>query len=370
MSNEKISLSFTDGSSDKVYQAELIEVDGGFNVNFQYGRRGKPLQSGTKTKTPIPYKDAKKIYDKLVQSKTSKGYLLEETGIEYAETEKAGESTDFKPQLLNTINEENLEEVFKYFPKVFMQTKHDGERRGASITSLEIIASNRRGLRVGLQKPIKDALEKLKDGGFIDTEIDTEDMGGHLVVFDVLKFKGLDIKENPFSERVNYLNQLGEEIKSKKLDNALKVDSPTIADSLEKVKAFVERARSKNEEGVVFKNGDSNYYEGRPSSGGDALKLKFVESATLRVASISEGKRSVSIEINDNGNWVSVGKCTIPANQDMPNQGELIEVDYLYAIKDGALFQPIYKGKRSDLDESAAIISQLKYKKGITGTFN
>ena len=39
MSNEKISLSFTDGSSDKVYQAELKEVDGGFNVTFQYGRR-------------------------------------------------------------------------------------------------------------------------------------------------------------------------------------------------------------------------------------------------------------------------------------------------------------------------------------------
>ena len=43
--------------------------------------------------------------------------------------------------------------------------------------------------------------------------------------------------------------------------------------------------------------------------------------------------------------------------------GELIEVDYLYAIKDGALFQPIYKGKRPDLDETAAVISQLKYKK-------
>ena len=53
MSNEKISLSFTDGSSDKVYQAELKEVDGGFNVTFQYGRRGKPLQSGTKTTPPV-----------------------------------------------------------------------------------------------------------------------------------------------------------------------------------------------------------------------------------------------------------------------------------------------------------------------------
>ena len=114
---------------------------------------------------------------------------------------------------------------------------------------------------------------------------------------------------------------------------------------------------------LFLKNGDATYNEGRPSSGGNALKLKFVESATLRVSSITEGKRSVSIEINDNGIWISVGKCTVPANQDIPNPGELIEVDYLYAIKDGALFQPIYKGKRNDLDETAAVISQLKYKK-------
>ena len=363
MKNEKISLSFTEGSSDKVYQAELKEVDGGFNVTFQYGRRGKPLQSGTKTKTPATYDDAKKIYDKLVLSKTSKGYAPEDSSVEYAETEKAGESTDFKPQLLNPINNENLEELFNNFSRVYMQTKHDGERRGASINNSEIIASNRKGLRVGLQKPIQDALEKLKDGGFIDTEIDSEDMGDHLVIFDVLKFKGLETKENSFSDRVTYLEKLGEEIKSKKLDNALKVDYPTIADSLEKIKDFVESAKSKNEEGVVFKNGDSIYNEGRQSSGGNALKLKFVESATLRVSSITEGKSSVSIEINDNGNWKSVGKCTIPANQDIPNPGELIEVEYLYALKHGALFQPIYKGKRSDLNETAAVISQLKYKK-------
>ena len=42
MSNEKISLSFTDGSSDKVYQAELKEVDGGFNVEEVPGRLQPP----------------------------------------------------------------------------------------------------------------------------------------------------------------------------------------------------------------------------------------------------------------------------------------------------------------------------------------
>ena len=53
-----------------------------------------------------------------------------------------------------------------------------------------------------------------------------------IVIFDILKFKGLDAKEDTFSDRVTYLEKLGEEIKSKKIDNALKVPYPTIADSL------------------------------------------------------------------------------------------------------------------------------------------
>ena len=363
MSNEEVALSFAEGGSDKIYQAQLTEVAEGFTVKFQYGRRGKPLRDGTKTESPVAYDKAKKIYDKLVLSKTSKGYTPIESNVTVARTDKAGEITDFQPQLLNSISMEDLETISSKFPSVLLQVKHDGERRGVRITASDIEASNRKSLRVVIQQLIQDALLTLKENGYVDTVIDAEDMGDHLVAFDVLKFKGKDLKGVNFIERAKHLEELKEEIKRKNLDDAIKVENPTVADSYEQIKNFIESARANNEEGVVIKNGLATYNIGRPSSGGNALKLKFVESATVRVASISNGKRSVSLEIKEKDKWKEVGKCTIPSNKEIPNTGDLIEVDYLYAIKNGALFQPIYKGKRLDLNEAAADISQLKYKK-------
>ena len=366
MSNENVSLFFSEGGSDKIYQAQLTEVEGGFTVTFQYGRRGKPLRDGTKTESPVPYDKAKKIYDKLVLSKTSKGYALGESGVAFAGTENAGEETDFKPQLLNPIKEEDIEAVLAKFQQVFLQIKYDGERRGVNITRNHIEGANRKGLRTGLQQPIQDALEILKAAGHVGTEIDTEDMGDHLIIFDVLGLKGTNTKEEQFQSRANHLQTLKNEIKDKGLQDVLKVEIPTFADSAAVIKDFVSTARANNEEGVVFRNGNAIYSIGRPNSGGNALKLKFVESATVRILAISKGKRSVALEINDNGEWKSVGKCTIPSSHDVPNPGDLAEVEYLYANKSGALYQPVYKGKRTDLDERAAVISQLKYKKDLS----
>ncbi len=74
MSTENISLYFKDDKSDKVYNATLEKSDGLFIVNFAYGKRDGNLKAGTKTKEPVAYDKAKAIYDKLVKSKTDKGY--------------------------------------------------------------------------------------------------------------------------------------------------------------------------------------------------------------------------------------------------------------------------------------------------------
>ena len=73
MSEERITLYYREGTSDKVYQASVEQASGGWIVNFAYGRRGAALQSGTKTTTPVSYGQAKTIYDKLVREKTGKG---------------------------------------------------------------------------------------------------------------------------------------------------------------------------------------------------------------------------------------------------------------------------------------------------------
>ena len=71
---KKIQLSFKDAKSDKVYHVSLEKSSKLFVVNFAYGKRGGNLKEGTKTPKPVAYDKALKIYDKLVKSKTDKGY--------------------------------------------------------------------------------------------------------------------------------------------------------------------------------------------------------------------------------------------------------------------------------------------------------
>jgi predicted DNA-binding WGR domain protein len=70
------SLYFRSGSSDKEYHARIEEAEGGFVVNFAYGRRGSNLSTGTKTQTqtPVDYAQAAALFGKLVKEKARKGY--------------------------------------------------------------------------------------------------------------------------------------------------------------------------------------------------------------------------------------------------------------------------------------------------------
>lgn len=69
-------LVFTKGTSDKEYIVDLVEVAdnaGKYMVNFQFGRRGHKLQSGTKC-APVSWPSANAIFNDLVKEKKDKGY--------------------------------------------------------------------------------------------------------------------------------------------------------------------------------------------------------------------------------------------------------------------------------------------------------
>jgi predicted DNA-binding WGR domain protein len=67
-------LHFKEGNSDKVYEVDLCEIGGNFVVNFRYGRKGAELKEGTKTTSPVSQVEAEKVFQKLVDEKTKKGY--------------------------------------------------------------------------------------------------------------------------------------------------------------------------------------------------------------------------------------------------------------------------------------------------------
>jgi len=68
-------LGFREGTSDKVYELDIVEVaDGQYVVNFRFGRRRGSLRDGTKTPLPVSLERARAVYTALVAEKTNAGY--------------------------------------------------------------------------------------------------------------------------------------------------------------------------------------------------------------------------------------------------------------------------------------------------------
>jgi hypothetical protein len=72
-------LEYVDHRSDKVYRVKLVKTLKAnlWNVHFAYGRRHSYLTEGRKNPVPLSFELAFKEYNKLVNSKTKKGYTVE-----------------------------------------------------------------------------------------------------------------------------------------------------------------------------------------------------------------------------------------------------------------------------------------------------
>ncbi len=345
-------LYFREGSSDKIYRAAIEDRDGQYVVNFAYGRRGSTLATGTKTTSPVSLDDAQRIYDKLVREKMAKGYVLGADSLPY--TGGTRRVTDIRPQLLNAVDDpESLLEDNAYY----LQPKLDGKRLLIDKQGFEIIGINRRGIECGIPESIRQAALAIP-GNFL---IDGEAVGETLHVFDLLEIgislAGSDIREIPYRVRLVKLLNLLASAQQKGIQWV-----PTLSGETAKRQAF-EELREDRAEGVVFKRIDAPYAAGRPNSGGDHLKFKFVETASVIITAIN-AKRSVAIGVWDAGKMVPAGNVTIPADHRIPEVNEIAEVRYLYAMPgSGSLFQPIYLGVRDDIASGECSRAQLKFRR-------
>lgn len=74
--SQRTTLLYQDDKSDKVYEVDLVQVgDLLYVVNFRYGKRGKNLREGSETASALPEAEARRAFDRLVTSKTRKGYV-------------------------------------------------------------------------------------------------------------------------------------------------------------------------------------------------------------------------------------------------------------------------------------------------------
>lgn len=339
-----ISLFCREGSSDKVYQASLRESDGGWIVDFAYGKRGTALKSGTKTAAPIGFEQAAKLFDKLVNEKTAKGYTLDQNGVAYTNSEHAKDFSGYLPQLPTPIDPQLLESVLDD-SSWCLQEKKDGENRLLVVCNDQIRGVNRRGLFIDIPTSWAALL-----AGFSDCVIAGEAVGRDFFAFDLLELNGENLKDRPFSARFALLEKALAQLS----DEAVIQIVPVVTGAQKRL--FLAGILDRNGEGGVFKKLDSPVQVGKCRT---QLKHKFIESSTCIVVN-HNSQRSVGVGLLDDlGNLVQLGNVTIPENHSIPALESLAEIRYLYRFENGYFEQPCYLGPRNDLDRSDALLSQI-----------
>lgn len=347
---EKTTLYFKQGSSDKVYQVSIERKGRKFVVNFAYGRRGAHLQTGTKTLQSVDYDAAKTVYDKLVKEKKAKGYISGMNGVAYQNTDKQKQATGIHCQLLNPIEQSDLSRFIRE-PAYWMQEKLDGRRLLIQKQENIITGINKFGLSVAIAETLAKAAMVFRDDFIIDGEV----IGDVLYAFDALSLNGKSVTEQAYTDRYLHLINL---LASGQQRHIKFVESAYMPKQKQEM---LDRLKAEGKEGVVFKHLNAQYTPGRPASGVSQFKFKFCESASFIVGKVN-AKHSVSLELFDGTELVSVGNCTIQTNKEIPKPGDVVEVRYLYAFRGGCVFQPVFLGKRDDVKPEECSVDQLKFK--------
>lgn len=230
-----------------------------------------------------------------------------------------------------------------------MQEKANGERRTLLVKDGQVQGVNKLGLLVDVPESWVSEFGRL-----FSADIDGEQVGEEFFAFDLLRLGDLDLRQESFDTRYVTLESLvrGHEpvLRSLRLLEA--------SSSGPVKRARLEALGADSREGVVFKRRAAPYGAGRSN---DSLKFKFLESSTCIVVSRNQ-QRSVQIGLlsaDGRGQLVCLGNVTIPANHDVPEPGELVEVQYLYFNPGGAFEQPVYLGKRNDISREEATFAQV-----------
>lgn len=367
----QVALDYTGGGSDKVYVVQVQQNDGPAGTEYiaigYYGRRGSTLSTAEKYRG-VSQPSAQAAADRLEKEKRGKGYgtMTVAAGVRIsgmptsapvfggasapgAPTPTAAAAAakaviGIIPMRANVLDEKDLE---KYLtdPNWVAQKKYDGERAPVSIRRSGLTGTNLKGMARGMAASSEAELKKIVArpdfGDERETLVDGEELpGGVYVIYDVTTLRDNDVRKLGYDERYSALEEL--------LADNLGLLAPTAWTEADK-RAMLDQARTENWEGLMFRQIDSPYVNGRT---GFILKFKLWASCTCRVLT-ANATRSIQVAVRDEkDNEVFIGNVTVPVNQDIPDPDDLVEVRYLYAMDGGSLYQPVLLHVRTDKDEA------------------
>lgn len=371
MSNvvKRIELFFQEGSSDKVYNASIVEDDDGtFAVDVEWGRRGAPPSKGRKAQQ-VTRAVADKTFDKLVREKTGKGYeVVSDSTGPAAVAPPQGEGSGTKggaslraklgpaAQLMNPIDDDEAD-AFINDAAWGAQQKLDGNRVLLHVTDARRFGTNRNGQETSVPTDVLDGADSLPDGTILDGEL----IAGTYHVFDVLKVGDDDVTTRPYRERYERLSDELEPGFSGPLELV------ALATSTKEKRALHDKLYAASAEGIVFKKLDAPYTSGRPASAGSQRKLKFTKSADVVI--VENAGNAYRMVMKDGANWFDVGKVFSGSTNESraaidaalkKGQRVVAEVRYLYATSTFQLFQPVLVRTRDDKADVDCLKSQLQ----------
>jgi bifunctional non-homologous end joining protein LigD len=366
-----VRLFFQEGSSDKLYEADIVEDDGAYTVRVAWGRRGSKLNQGNKA-VRVSLDAATRKLESLIREKRAKGY--EEITAEVqpaAVAPPAGEGSGSRAtgqrakvghaaQLLNPIDDDELER-FLADDEMVAQQKIDGQRVLATVEEDgSVTATNRNGQRTEVPEAVLAGLALLPLGTVVDGELVGDITSGVLWLFDVLAVGGDDVRDRGFIERWSALE--GD------LEPALagRTAILPVAIGAATKRLLHDRLRAASAEGMVFKHRDAPYTSGRPTAGGPQRKHKFIKSAEVVI--LENAGNAYLMGVYDGRTLVEVGKVFAGTTNDSRaeldarlgvGQKPVVEVRYLYATAERQLYQPVFVGLRDDKDATGCGLDQL-----------
>ncbi len=346
----------------KEYLAQLIDNrDGTYTAQASFGPKGN-LRSVAVQAESVSLEVAFKAYNKVIKSKRNGSSIYsivsQSTPTEAVIASPVREVTAlYGAQLLNSIETEDEALELYSTGRYVLQQKMDGDRMSLLLKNQQVKAYNRKGQERGCPDALKEALTSIAIDG--EMYIDGEIVGDVFYAFDLLYCGNASCASLSYKKRFDLLKDM---VRAYKLGSKqFKIVLSTFPSQLFAGKAFLTNIKTFNGEGVVLKELEAPYSQGRPNSGGSQLKYKFQESSTCIVTQ-TNNQRSVALALlNHLGEELSVGNVSVPANQEIPKAGDLVEVRYLYKFEgSGSLYQPVLLGKRSDIDRSECTLAQVR----------
>jgi bifunctional non-homologous end joining protein LigD len=385
-----ISLELRNDRHSKVYNIQLEAAKGApglFVVNFQYGAIGATLNTGSKTKVPVEYDAATRIFERLIAEKSracdccGSAYVqVGSTAVAVSNPMKKAPASEpvhfpsrqsFTPELLEPLDiSPTSTEPDRYTrnDSFGAQRKYDGVRLAVDYRSPSDFGGfNRKGEPVSIPEPVLAHLRKINTPMMLDGEWIAA--SGRYVAFDLLSMFADDTRTRPYSERYQLLTVAlrtgsAPAFTANSGPDAAVIIAPLYLGTKEKTQALASEIATQGE-GLVYKKLSAPYMPGRR---GVNVKRKLWKSATVRICAKvkDDGKNSFAVEVQTApGKWYNVGTVTCTKSATLPMIGTFRECRYLYLGVGNRLYQPIDCGQRFDVDNSDCSFDQLKKKQSV-----